>query len=168
MPSVWAEIGGHFQHKAGPSGAESLSVCFPCHTATQPPEKANPAVAPELLIIDDDLGILQGISRVLNEAGYKTASSTNRRNAIQTFKRHAQSIRLVILDALLPSTHGKNILRQLKKINPAILVLGFSGASTQDLESLREAGAAEVLRKPLHPEKLLKTVRALLGVQNAA
>jgi CheY-like chemotaxis protein len=168
MPSVWAELGAHFQHKTGPSGTGSLSVCFPCHTAAQLPEHTTPVVMPELLIIDDDLGILQGLSRVLNEAGYKTASSTNRRSAIQTFKRHAQSIRLVILDALLPSTHGKTILRQLKKINPSVLVLGFSGASTPDLESLREAGAAEVLRKPLHPEKLLKTVRSLLGVQDAA
>jgi len=120
------------------------------------------------LIIDDDVMILQTVSKVLGSAGLRSVTSTNRKSAVEMFRKHSHSLRLVILDALLPSTHGSALLRLLRRINPSILVLGFSGASTPDIEALRDAGANQVLRKPLHPQKILFAVQELLGGQRAA
>jgi len=164
----WAELGAHFHHKRTKTGVETIIVEFPVIAKHAHTEKVAPIEAPDVLIIDDDVMILQTVSKVLGSAGLRSVTSTNRKSAVEMFRKHSHSLRLVILDALLPSTHGSALLRLLRRINPSILVLGFSGASTPDIEALRDAGANQVLRKPLHPQKILFAVQELLGGQRAA
>ncbi|NDC38544.1 MAG: response regulator, partial [Proteobacteria bacterium] len=162
------QLGANYTHKGAHSGHETICVRFPAMLPQQSLLTIEPTTTPEVLIVDDDLNILQTVSKVLNDAGYRSSTATNRRAAIQLFKRHSNTLRLVIVDALLPSTHGSSLLRQLKRMNPSIIVVGFSGASAPDLDALLEAGAQQVLRKPLHPNKIVRVVQELLGNLHAA
>lgn len=168
LGAIWEGLGAAFQYKRGRFGAESICIRIPALAHPERSVAQESTLEPDILIIDDDLVILQSIANVLQDAGYRSVTASNRRAAIQNFKRYTSSLRVVILDAILPSAHGSAVLKQLKRINPDVLVVGFSGASTPDLESLRDAGAAAVLRKPIAPAKLVETVRLLLAEQDAA
>ena len=114
---------------------------------------------PEVLVIDDDLAVLETMRALLNDLGYQIAVADGFKRALSLAKTHQQTLRLVLIDAVMPGMNGATLLRRLKKISPGLKVIGFSGAPPEYTKQLVEAGALEVLRKPVDLKTLRDTVR---------
>src|SRR5687767_3266595 len=128
-----------------------------------------------ILIIDDDIALRTSLSLLLKQAGYKTASASNAREALKTVKEQAHLLELVVMDMnfSLDTTgqDGLELLQQLKKIIPQVPVILITGWRTIALavEGIK-AGAFDFITKPWSNEYLLQQIKTArqLGSQEQA
>src|SRR6185436_12275170 len=116
---------------------------------------------PLLVVIDDEQGILDVVSRFAQRAGYEAvAFSTGREAIAQLQVRRAD---LVLVDLRMPDVGGLDVLRAIRDIDPrcqAVLMTGY--ASVETAVDAIKLGATDYLSKPLdfpRLEQLLTGVR---------
>ena len=116
-----------------------------------------------VLIIEDEIDILNFISRVLELEGYQVLKASDGRMGMDMIKE--RSIALVMLDLRLPGPDGWSILREIKR-NPEsakipVVVLTAIAETTQRKKTLR-MGAARYLIKPLSAHSISQTIADIL------
>lgn len=116
-----------------------------------------------LLIIDDDRAFVVLAAAILRDAGYLVLEAYD---AMQGFM-YAQHDPpdLILLDMLMPAGGGMNVLQKLQTVShlasiPVVVVT----ASTDDGldQTVRAAGAVNLLRKPLDRDRMLSLVRQVI------
>lgn len=115
-----------------------------------------------ILLADDDPGILDSVSLLLEFEGYEVASTPNGA-ALLTMDDNLPD--LVLLDIWMSGMDGRDICRQLKQQphTQNIPVLLFS--ASRDIEhSAIAAGADGFLAKPFEIGDLLKKIREYIGI----
>lgn len=118
---------------------------------------------PEILVIDDDRMVLDTIGRLLSDLNYRCVTAEDANRAFSLLRSHHKSIKLVLLDAVMPGMDGAQVLKELKRLNKDLKVIGFSGAPPEQTKPLLENGALQVLRKPIGPEKLRQAIELALN-----
>jgi two-component system nitrogen regulation response regulator NtrX len=115
-----------------------------------------------ILVVDDELGILEQLEGILRDEGFSVASATSGEDALAAVSR--EIFDLVLLDVWLPGMDGIEALRQLRAAGHQLPVVLISGHATAELavRALRE-GALDFLEKPLGLERVLVTVRNALA-----
>ena len=99
--------------------------------------------------MDDEEAVLSGTSAILEHLGYRVLEARNGLEALETFRRAAGEIRLVLLDLTMPRMDGHETLRELRKLKPEVRVILCSGYNQQ--ETMKEAqlgDAVGFLSKP--------------------
>jgi len=116
---------------------------------------------PVLVVVDDEQGILDVVSRFARRAGFEVVTCASGREAIvQVQKRRPD---LLMIDLRMPDVGGLDVLRAIRDIDPhsqAILMTGYAGVDTA-VEAIK-LGALDYLTKPLdfaRVEQLLVSVR---------
>ena len=72
--------------------------------------------------------------------------------------------RVVVLDLILPDLDGLDLLDDLRTIVPAPVIVVCSGLGDAAVRAACvEAGAAEILEKPLAPARLIEALQAFAG-----
>lgn len=147
----------------------TISIYIP--TATQPDQRKSGLVelahAPEILIIDDDLLVLETVRALLRDLGYSCVTAENSSRAFSILKIHSRTLRLILLDAVMPGMDGASLLHEIRRINKDLKVIGFSGATPDQTRPLLKAGALEILQKPIGPSELQRAIQAALISQAA-
>jgi two-component system KDP operon response regulator KdpE len=125
-----------------------------------------PEPKPDILVVDDEAQIRRLLRYTLEEAGYAVREAENGRIALGEIA--LQAPKLVILDLGLPDTAGVDVLRALRPLCLApVLILTVLAHETGKIEAL-DAGADDYLTKPFGGGELLARLRALLRrVQSA-
>ena len=79
-----------------------------------------------LLVVEDDKMIREGICEFLSEFGYKTYQAEDGKQAISIFENN--EINLAILDIQLPYINGLEVLKKIRETSdiPAIMLTAFS------------------------------------------
>jgi len=111
-----------------------------------------------LLVVDDEALTLRTISRALREEGYEVFLASSGEEALELYAQEKPD--LALLDVVLPGIDGIEVLRQIKKQNPAAIVLMMS--AYHQVERAVEAmklGAYDFLIKPFHLADLSNTIR---------
>ncbi len=111
-----------------------------------------------LLIVDDDEGMLETLSDILKEKGYQTETAKTGTKAIEKAKVYPFDI--VLLDIKLPDMLGIEVLRTLRKEQPAMMIIMITAHAT--LTSAVDAlnlGANAYIMKPIDPEILDQTIK---------
>ena len=112
----------------------------------------------DILIVDDDPGILSTLREILELNGFTVETSADAKDAIQKIKE--TSFLIALLDIKLPDMEGTLLLKEIRKIRPAtkcIMVTGF--ASLDNAVSSLNSGAAGYVMKPVNPGDLINTIR---------
>lgn len=120
-----------------------------------------------ILIIDDDMDICQLLSRFLQRKGFETEQAFNGNKGMAKFKEGAFD--LVLCDFRLGDKEGRDVLREIKSINPkveVIIITGYSDIKTA-VEVIRH-GAFDYITKPLIPEEVLNVVNKALAMPSTA
>ena len=129
---------------------------FPMNTDT--PNK--PANDSHLLVVDDDVGIRELLSRYLSEQGFHV-STVEDGEAMDAWLAD-NTPDLVILDLMLPGEDGLSLARRLRSERQLpIIMISARGEEIDRIVGL-EVGADDYLPKPFNPRELLARIRAVL------
>lgn len=116
-----------------------------------------------ILVVDDELGIRDLLSEILNDEGHSVDLAENATQARSA--RLANNYDLVLLDIWMPDTDGVSLLKEWATAGALTMpVIMMSGHATIDtaVEATR-IGAYSFLEKPITLQKLLKAVEQALA-----
>jgi CheY-like chemotaxis protein len=118
-----------------------------------------------VLVVDDEQDILQAIQDALTSHGYKVFAVGDPITGAGIFKKLAGEIDLVITDIVMPGLNGKELIGQIKAVNPDVKVLAISGY-TKYVAPKDEIGEINgFLQKPFESYYLLSVVRRILDAR---
>jgi CheY-like chemotaxis protein len=110
---------------------------------------------PGVLVVDDE-GCVRGVLGIgMRRAGFAVWLAADGREALDLYRRHRESIDVVLLDVLMPGLDGPQTLAALRELNPQIrccFMSGDLGGYTE--ERLRRLGAAAILQKPFRLDEV--------------
>jgi DNA-binding NtrC family response regulator len=116
---------------------------------------------PVLVVVDDEQGILDVVSRFARRAGFDVVTCAGGREGIAQLQMRRAD--LVMVDLRMPDVGGLDVLRAIRDIDPrcqAVLMTGYASVDTA-VEAIK-LGAMDYLSKPLdfaRVEQLLASVR---------
>ncbi|MDH3216726.1 MAG: response regulator [Candidatus Krumholzibacteria bacterium] len=115
-----------------------------------------------ILVIDDDPVIIKSCSRVLARVGAQVEGITSGREGLRLAKHNPFDA--ILLDLKLPDMTGMEVLRQVKRTMPEIVVIIITGYPlVATAVKAMKLGAVDYVPKPFAPEDLTdKVKRALL------
>ena len=113
-----------------------------------------------ILIVEDEKEIREGVSEYLSEVGYNVISAEDGMQAIELFKNN--KIDLIILDIMLPKANGFVVLNKIRQESnvPVIMLTAMSDDYTQIMSFDEEAD--DYITKPFSIIVLHKRIEALL------
>jgi CheY-like chemotaxis protein len=117
-----------------------------------------------VLVVDDEEALVKLATETLMELGYSAVGFTSSAKAVEAFLKQPEQFDAVITDESMPGTSGSELIRKMRTLRPTLPTLLMSGyLSMEVVERAREAGASEVLKKPLSARQLGTALeRALL------
>ena len=113
-----------------------------------------------ILLVDDDRELDQMLTEYLTAEPFSVATALDGRAALD---RLAEEIfDLVILDVMLPSLSGFDVLRRLRQtLSVPVIMLTARGEDNDRILGL-ELGADDYLAKPFNPKELVARIHAVL------
>jgi two-component system, NtrC family, response regulator PilR len=121
-------------------------------------------------VIDDEPVIHDVLTQLLTAEGYEVESSSSGEEGLEKFS--PQSADVVLLDLLMPGMDGIEVLRRIKKIDPAatVIIVTAYGSVESAIDAMK-IGALDYLQKPFKHDDLLLTIeraveRRRLQVEN--
>ena len=113
-----------------------------------------------ILIVEDEKEIREGVSEYLSEVGYNVISAEDGMQAIEIFNKN--KFDLVILDIMLPKANGFVVLNKIRQESnvPVIMLTAMSDDYTQIMSFDEEAD--DYITKPFSIIVLHKRIEALL------
>jgi UDP-3-O-acyl N-acetylglucosamine deacetylase len=118
-------------------------------------------MAPLILIVDDEPGILTTLGAVLGDQGYRTLTTGSGAEALRLYARERPDA--VLLDVWLPDRDGLETLQAMRELDPAASVIMMSGhGTTATAVKAIKMGAADYLEKPLSYNQAADAVAAAL------
>ena len=112
----------------------------------------------EILIVDDEIGVRELLTEVLQDEGHSVILAANGAEAREQKKR--SSIEVILLDIWMPDTDGITLLKEWMSAGFQVPVIVMSGHATIDtaVEATR-MGAYDYLEKPITLSKLTNTIK---------
>src|SRR6266849_9280063 len=118
---------------------------------------------PNILLVDDEPGMLRYIRTLLEVDDYKVATASTGEEALERVQKGLQPD-LVLLDLLMPGIDGLQTLEQLRQIRPGTKVVMLSCVSdTRKVVQAIRLGAHDYLTKPFQKAELDKVIDQCLG-----
>jgi len=117
-----------------------------------------------VLVAEDDPDVRRLAKTILEGSGYTVIEAVDGDEAVARFGEHRDQIALLVLDVIMPHRNGREVCEDIRRMKPGVQALFISG-DTSDIVRKQELPGDDVhfLPKPFTAERLLGTVRALLG-----
>ncbi len=115
------------------------------------------AVAPRILVIDDEERIRDACKMVLEDEGYPVAMADNGGLGLKMIEeRHFD---VILLDLMMPEISGLEVLPKLRERHPDTAVIVITGYATVEhsIEAMKK-GAFDFIPKPFTPDQLRAVV----------
>jgi two-component system KDP operon response regulator KdpE len=121
---------------------------------------SEPAVAPLVLVVDDEPQVRRFLRASLPDQGYRLIEATNGAEALRDAATRGPDA--ILLDLGLPDLDGVEVTRRLREWSTVpIVVLSARGQESDKIEAL-DAGADDYLTKPFGIGELLARLRVAL------
>jgi signal transduction histidine kinase/CheY-like chemotaxis protein len=118
----------------------------------------------ETILLAEDDDIVRELSRhVLEQFGYQVIEATDGEDAVNKFMENRESIKLLLLDVVMPKKNGREVYAKISIFKPGIKALFLSGytADVMRQRGLLESGF-QFMMKPAPVNDLLRKIRSLL------
>src|SRR5580698_1211156 len=121
------------------------------------------AAANNILLVDDEPGMLRYIKTLLEVDDYKVETASTGEEALERVQKGLRPD-LVLLDLLMPGIDGLETLEQLRKLQPGVKVVMLSCVSdTRKVVQAIRLGAHDYLTKPFQKSELDTVIDQCLG-----
>lgn len=162
---------GYISVQSEPGKGTNFTIYIPASEAEAPKEEKKEARAVSgnetILVIDDEQDILHAVQDTLTTHGYKVFSISDPASAIAIFKKLSAEIALVITDIVMPRINGKELISQIKAVNPDVKIVAISGY-TKYVAPKDEIGEINgFLQKPFESYYLLTVIRRVLDEKSS-
>lgn len=117
-----------------------------------------------ILIIDDD-NVNSALAKgLLERHGCTVQVANNPLRALEKFSRDTDCADLVLLDYFMPTLNGGRTVQHLRKLNPNIKVVLFSGAEEMNLRQIMKQHPIDAyIHKPLRIDEALAVIHQIVG-----
>jgi len=158
--------GGHLEIRSSENQGTEVILYFPACADDSPgvtPETElhleTTGNHQELLLVEDNAEIMKILQRNLQEAGYVVFTAENGKDALDIYKKSADTIQAVITDAVMPGMGGIELIREVRKINTAAKIILMTGHGVEHVQELEEfIPSFPVLTKPFEFATLIQTI----------
>jgi PAS domain S-box-containing protein len=130
-----------------------------------PPTLPEPAHTPSerILIVDDEPLVRDLAKTVLERMGFRVVTAEDGDEALDIYRREANTIDLILLDYIMPRMNGLQVLKELQQLDPQVCVLFSSGYHMDhEVDQLLAAGARAFVAKPYRAQDLVQSIRQVL------
>lgn len=111
----------------------------------------------KLLIVEDETSIARFVTLELEHEGYETKSIADGRAALEEAINNDYD--LIILDVMLPSLNGIEVLRRLRQVKKTPVIILTARDQIMDKVAGLDLGANDYMTKPFAIEELLARIR---------
>lgn len=119
----------------------------------------------KVLVVDDDAALRLSITSALAENDYTVDQASNGEEALNRI--HVTQFDLVLLDVNMPKMSGMEALKEIRTIDPSIIVIMLTAFSNiRDAVEATKIGAYNYLEKPIKAENLVYLIDKALSAHN--
>lgn len=112
-----------------------------------------------VLIVEDEEAYVEALTLALEVEGIDSVAAMDGRDAIQEFR--AGRFDVVLLDLMLPSVSGLDVLRAIRKEAQTPVIVVSAKDSESDVVTALELGADDYLSKPYSGRELIARIHAV-------
>ncbi len=118
----------------------------------------------KIIIVDDEAEMRDRLRDVLEEQNYWVRTVGDGPQAIEQAKK--DEFNLALIDLMLPGMGGLELMREMSRISPKLLVIFLTGFASLEtaIEAIRQ-GAYDYITKPFEPSALVTTIERGLEKQ---
>ncbi|MBX3172524.1 MAG: response regulator [Candidatus Eremiobacteraeota bacterium] len=165
--SIIQQSGAQLELKSRPGEGATFIISWPLGEGTVPSERvarppASQGQSRTILVAEDSQPVRQVFVALLERQGYQVLQAADAGEALQVEKEHKGNLDLLLSDVMMPGLKGPELARLLRARRPemrVILTSGF-GSAVDDPEDQADS----FLEKPVEAQRLLESVRDVLGV----
>jgi DNA-binding response OmpR family regulator len=119
-----------------------------------------------ILIIEDDDGVGEGLTEMLQDNGYRVVTFGDGRMALDYLRQKSILPRVILLDSARPQTHGREFLAERRKDAriATVPVVGISASETNQDQPV-SSSLAQMLTKPVSLDAVLGVVQRWAPVE---
>jgi two-component system cell cycle sensor histidine kinase/response regulator CckA len=120
-------------------------------------------ITAQVLVVDDDPLVRNVAAATLEHFNFEVVLAENGEQALELFKRHNDSIDLLIVDIVMPGGNGMLVSAMILHERPDLPVLYISGYSPETLRNFGiDATSKMFISKPFTPREMMQKVYAAL------
>jgi two-component system cell cycle sensor histidine kinase/response regulator CckA len=171
---IMKQSGGSVRVDSAPGRGSVFTVFFPssrdapCELSEEPERGQRKLTARSgagvVLVAEDDAAVRQAVSTVLRRAGYVVLDAAGPIEALALARDYREPIDLLLTDAVMPLSSGKELADRLHDLRPGVRVIYMSGYTDRDIVHHGVLDAeVNFLPKPITPAPLLDLVARVLG-----
>ena len=149
------------QRPAAARGTAASGAAITPTTSTPRTSRSTPT-PPHVLVVDDEPDIRTLLQTLLSVSEYAVTTAADGPQALASIRQ--QSFDLLVIDLKLPGLDGLSVIREAKRLQPALAVIIITGNSSESaaVEAIN-LGVSGYLVKPFRAPQLLAAVTRALG-----
>ncbi len=167
-------LGGAIDVATAAGKGTSFTIYFPRSGEVSESAAADRQALPaggkqRVLVIDDEEALVTLVCRTLETLGYVPTGFTSGAAALQALRADPMQFDAIVTDERMPGLSGSALIREVRAMRsgiPILLVSGYIGGKVT-LDAL-DAGADEVLKKPLLARELAQSLARIFAAPVAA
>jgi CheY-like chemotaxis protein len=117
-----------------------------------------------ILVAEDDADARKTTRNILENFGYTILEAVDGEDAVRVFKENRDTVKLLLLDVIMPKKNGKEAYEEIRKLHPRVKALFISGYTAN---IIHKRGMLDqnlnFIMKPVSPTALLRKVREVLN-----
>lgn len=114
----------------------------------------------KILVVDDQLGMRETLTDILQEAGYFVEAAVDGYGAVE--KAGAQFYDIILMDIIMPGINGVEAIKEIKKITKQTEFILMTAYSAENLiEEAINCGIYQYINKPFPPEQIISLLEEI-------
>jgi len=146
-------LGGVVDVESAPGSGTCMSVYLPLSVnkhaeAHEKTTSLRQGQGELILVADDNSGVLEALSHILESVNYRVLKASNGEHAMQLFNEHAEQLDMAILDMVMPKASGMQAAKHMSSKRKGFKVVLMTGYDKQEAVLSKKDMPYQVLRKP--------------------
>jgi CheY-like chemotaxis protein len=125
-------------------------------------KRVNSGTSDTILVVDDEPTMLSLCQQILQMGGYDVLQANGGQEALSLFQKGKTTIRLVLLDVVMPGMNGLELAKQFQRTSSDTRVVLMSGYGLDEIKKLGGENPYQIIWKPFKAESLLRMIENVL------